>query len=99
MTIANRLNSRSIAANAPGPTSHSHGLAGLGQWFGPTSQPLLQVGRRRWMLQAGLAGIAGLSLPSLLQSQALGANENAPKRKATSVIQIWLSGGPSQLDM
>ena len=99
MTIANRLNSRSIAANAPGPTSHSHGLAGLGQWFGPTSQPLLQVGRRRWMLQAGLAGIAGLSLPSLLQSKALGANENAPKRKATSVIQIWLSGGPSQLDM
>ncbi|HBL46368.1 MAG TPA: DUF1501 domain-containing protein, partial [Planctomycetaceae bacterium] len=44
---------------------------------------------------------AGLSMPELLKRQALAA----PQAKLThsvqakSVIMIWLSGGPSQLDM
>ena len=59
---------------------------------------MIRVGQRRWMLQAGLAGVAGLSLPMLLQSRAEGTQE-AHNRRATSVIQIWLSGGPSQIDM
>lgn len=75
-----------------------HSEKGLGRCFGPEKNPLLRVGRRRWMLQAGLAGFAGVSLPGLLQAKAL-AGENAPSKKATSVIQIWLSGGPSQIDM
>jgi hypothetical protein len=66
--------------------------------FGPSPDPLVQIGRRRWMLQAGLAGVAGLSLPALLQSRAEAAPNSQPAR-ATSVIQIWLSGGPSQIDM
>ncbi len=72
-----------------------HRVAGLGQFFGPSSSPLVQVGRRKWMLQAGLAG---LSLPNLVQSRSMGSAVGSGRR-ATSVIQIWLSGGPSQLDM
>ncbi|ARN57764.1 DUF1501 domain-containing protein [Sedimentisphaera salicampi] len=39
------------------------------------------------------AGAAGLAAPHLLNSQAL-----ASKPKAKSVIQIWMWGGPSQID-
>ena len=46
----------------------------------------------------GLGGIAGLSAPALLQGQALGAASGKTPR-AKSVILIWLSGGPSHLDM
>jgi uncharacterized protein (DUF1501 family) len=54
------------------------------------------VGSRRWFLQAGLAGLAGLSLPALLRQHAAAA-EGSPPRK-TAVILFWLSGGPSHLD-
>jgi hypothetical protein len=57
------------------------------------TNPLLTVGRRRWLLQVGAGTLAGLTLPDLLHARA-GQNN----RRATSVIQIWLSGGPSQLD-
>jgi len=65
--------------------------------FTPAGSDLLRVGSRRWFLQTGLTGMAGLSLPALLQSQAqaTGANMNS---KAKSVILIWLSGGPSHID-
>jgi hypothetical protein len=55
--------------------------------------PSVRIGRRRWLLQVGACGLAGLTLPELLRA---GAAEKS--RRATSVIQIWLSGGPSQLD-
>lgn len=55
--------------------------------------PDLRIGRRRWLLQLGACGLAGLTLPDLLRARAA-----QPIRRATSVIQIWLSGGPSQLD-
>jgi uncharacterized protein (DUF1501 family) len=58
----------------------------------PATADLIRVGSRRWFLQTGLAGIAGLSLPDLLRCRAAGtANRNA-------VILIWLSGGPSHVD-
>src|SRR5215470_5657695 len=50
---------------------------------------------RRWFLQAGLAGFAGLSLPCLFRCRAEG---RAPGASRKAVILIWLSGGPSQLD-
>ena len=74
-----------------------HQTAGVGRLFGPDTNPLIRVGRRGWMLRAGLAGVAGLSLPALLQSRAESGQDQARPR-ATSVIQIWLSGGPSQID-
>lgn len=79
-------------------TAHSRSTCQLSASFGPTPDHLIRVGRRRWMLQAGLTGMAGISLPALLQSRAE-SGQNGSGKRATSVIQIWLSGGPSQVDM
>src|SRR5205807_10179477 len=62
--------------------------------FQPSPDLIRIGGSRRWFLQIGLAGLAGLSLPNLLRGRALSGSGN--DRKA--VILIWLSGGPSQLD-
>ncbi|HEV3144534.1 MAG TPA: DUF1501 domain-containing protein [Gemmataceae bacterium] len=62
----------------------------------PPARDLLRVGSRRWFLQTGLTGIAGLSLPALLRCRAEGRTAPAADRKA--VILIWLSGGPSHID-
>ncbi len=52
---------------------------------------------RRGVVQLGLAGIASVGLPDFLRaktlSQAAGFHE-----KDTSMILVWLQGGPSQLD-
>src|SRR4051794_7817459 len=58
---------------------------------------------RRDFLKVGSAGLLGLTLPQLLkfESQAR-ANESAttrPNRQATSVIMVWLAGGPATIDM
>jgi hypothetical protein len=55
---------------------------------------------RRDMLKIGSAGLLGLSLPQLLQLEAR-ASETAPRRgaSATSVIMVWLAGGPATIDM
>lgn len=53
----------------------------------------LRVGSRRWFLQTGLAGLAGLTLADACR---LGAT--SPSRDPRSVILFWLSGGPSQID-
>ncbi len=57
----------------------------------------LAVRSRRNMLKAGLAGMAGLSLPALLQARATAANIARPM-KHKSVILLWMTGGPSQID-
>lgn len=53
---------------------------------------------RRSFVQLGVAGMASAGLPQILrakeQSQALGTSA-----KNTSVILIWLDGGPSHLDL
>jgi hypothetical protein len=76
----------------PTPTS-------ISQAFSPVRGDLLRVGStRRGFLQTGLAGLAGVSLPALLQQQALAAAAGQAARK-TNVILFWLSGGPSHIDM
>lgn len=83
--------------------SHAHRRAALHSSFVPPTHDTIRVGSRRWFLQTGLAGTAGLSLPALLAEYAAaeGAVGNAlrgiPSRK--SVILFWLSGGPSHIDM
>src|SRR5690242_10118252 len=52
----------------------------------------LTVWGRRSVLKAGLAGMAGLTAPGLLQ-----AREATGGRKK-SVILIWMTGGPSHID-
>src|SRR4051812_42556795 len=49
---------------------------------------------RRTALKAGFLGAFGLSLPDLLKWRA----EGAATAKNTSVILLWLDGGPSQLE-
>ena len=51
---------------------------------------------RRDILRVGAAGMAGLSLPQLLQLQAEAATGEA---KAKSVIMVYLQGGPSHMDL
>ena len=53
---------------------------------------------RRSFLQLGVAGMAAVGLPQLLQVQAASAAAGQPK-KDTSVILLWLDGGPGHMDM
>ncbi len=53
---------------------------------------------RRHLLQVGGLGLAGLSLPRLLQGVAQGAPSGVVPR-ADACIIIFLNGGPSHLDM
>jgi hypothetical protein len=55
----------------------------------------LTLATRRNFLKAGLAGLAGLSLPHLLEQRAV-AGSSARARKA--VILLWMAGGPSHID-
>ena len=60
---------------------------------------------RRRMLVESAGGLGGLALASLLQSQSLAADPEKtsqrprPLQKAKSVIFLYMSGGPSQLDL
>jgi uncharacterized protein (DUF1501 family) len=69
-------------------------------WYNPlqpAGSDLIRVGSRRWFVQTGLAGFAGLSLPGLLQHRAKAATPGSTGQK-TAVILVWLSGGPSHID-
>src|SRR5687767_11819838 len=50
---------------------------------------------RRSLLRAGMLGATGLALPSLLRWEARAA-EQGKSTKASSVIILWMRGGPSQ---
>ncbi|MBI1829917.1 MAG: DUF1501 domain-containing protein, partial [Planctomycetes bacterium] len=58
----------------------------------PIPSDLIRVGSRRWFLQMGLAGFAGLTLTDMVR-----ANPSR-SRDPKAVILFWLSGGPSQID-
>jgi uncharacterized protein (DUF1501 family) len=87
--------------NPSHPVHHAaeHDGAGRRSPFQPAAADLISVGTRRWFLQTGLSGLAGLSLPQLLRSQAQGvASGRTRGRDRKAVILIWLSGGPSHID-
>ena len=52
---------------------------------------------RRDVLRAGGLGLLGLTMPKLLAADRA-QNENAPKRRAKSVIFLFQFGGPSHID-
>ena len=54
---------------------------------------------RRDFLRVGSAGLLGLALPEALRAKALGQGATPSRKVATGVIQVWLSGGPSTIDM
>ncbi len=53
---------------------------------------------RRSFLQLGVAGMASVGLPELMRAKAASA-EKGTATKNTSVILIWLDGGPGHMDL
>jgi hypothetical protein len=74
--------------------SHEHAFAGLN----PHEREGLVLSTRRNMLKTSLAGMAGLSLPGLLRQRALASAAGKPIGDGKSVILLWMTGGPSQID-
>src|SRR3954471_10927411 len=52
---------------------------------------------RRDFLRVGALGLSGFSLSNLLRRQAA-ASERGVSKKDTSVVWIWLGGGPSHIE-
>ncbi len=63
----------------------------------PGDRDMVRIGSRRWFLRLGAAGLAGIPFHQALQSAA--AASGSPTADKRSVILIWLSGGPSHIDM
>ncbi len=76
------------------PHSHDHAFHA----FNARRREGLVCSSRRNFLKASLAGIAGLTVPHLLQSQAQAA-PGSPRPTGKSVILLWMAGGPSHIDM
>jgi uncharacterized protein (DUF1501 family) len=53
---------------------------------------------RRNFLTLGVAGMASVGLPELFRARAA-ASENGTPTRDTSVILLWLDGGPSHMDL
>ncbi|HXG11454.1 MAG TPA: DUF1501 domain-containing protein, partial [Gemmataceae bacterium] len=66
--------------------------------FNPLDREGLVLLSRRNMLKAGLAGIAGLTVPALLRSRAEAAAAGRSIKGHKSVILLWMTGGPSHID-
>ncbi len=72
----------------PGYRASTNAFAG---WRPRDAEGVCVIGRRS-MLKASVAGLAGLTLPQLLQARAGSA-------RSKSVILLWMAGGPSHIDM
>ncbi len=82
---------RDIPRHAP---HHGHAFT----HFNPLQREGLTLLSRRNMLKAGLAGLAGLSLPDLLRRRARAASAGRDAADGKSVILLWMTGGPSHID-
>ena len=64
--------------------------------FGPKRTNCAGISRRN-MLQVGGAGLGALALPGLRGLQATAAEQPQPTRD-TSIVWLWLNGGPTQIE-
>lgn len=78
------------------PAPAAHGGHAFTSFHGRKPEGLTLVGRRG-MLKAGMAGLAGLSLPALLEARDAAA-KSGRKMRSKSVILLWMAGGPSHID-
>jgi uncharacterized protein (DUF1501 family) len=78
--------------------NHSPAAGHAFRFLNPRLRDGLNVYSRRSVLKAGLAGIAGLSLPELLRLRQAAAASGNPLPGNKSVILIWMTGGPSHID-
>lgn len=92
------MNRRLAAAHVVAKHSAEHARLAQSNPMVPPLADTIRVGSRRWFLQTGTAGLAGLSMIDLLRvkAQAAAAGKSTGKK---SVILFWLSGGPSHIDM
>jgi hypothetical protein len=74
------------------PHAHRHAFGS----FHPRQREGLAVYSRRNLLKAGMAGLAGLSLPHLQRCRA-DAQSGKPL-SPRSIILLWMAGGPSHID-
>ena len=65
--------------------------------FGPARRNC-EGARRRDFLRVGGLGLGTLSLAQLMQGRAVGAPRPAVNASDKSVIWLWLSGGPTQIE-
>jgi hypothetical protein len=77
--------------------SPQHARHAFAAYHGRAREGVAVVGRRG-MLKASVAGLAGLSLPGLLQARADAAIAGLPAKPAKSCILLWMAGGPSHID-
>src|SRR5687767_9860905 len=78
------------------PAGHRHDHAFT--HFNAREREGLTLLSRRNMLKAGLAGIAGLTVPKLLHHRATAAEAARSTPNGKSVILLWMAGGPSHID-
>jgi hypothetical protein len=77
-------------------SGHSHRNA-FAAWSAREREGVLLWSRRN-MVKAGVAGLAGLTLPSLIRARAEAIEANRPMPSGKSVILLWMAGGPSHID-
>lgn len=80
----------------PHGTQHTSGHA-FTSFHGRQREGLMMLDRRG-MLKASLAGIGGLTLPTLLRRRAEAARTGSRMGTGKSVILLWMAGGPSHID-
>ena len=78
---------------------HRHGTQHAFSEFRPREREGLTVLGRRSMLKAGLAGLSGLSVPTYLRAMDEKRLAGRSSARQKSVILIWMTGGPSHIDM
>ncbi|MEZ6087413.1 MAG: DUF1501 domain-containing protein [Pirellulaceae bacterium] len=78
-----------------GPAHHRHAF----ESFGGTTREGLFLSTRRNFVKASVSGIAGLSLPALIQHRANATQSGKSISSNKSVILLWMTGGPSHIDM
>ena len=78
------------------PVTHAHAFTS----FNAREHEGLTIVGRRGMMKAGVAGMAGLSLPNLLRARedAAGGRLDRKPGSSKSVILLWMAGGPSHID-
>jgi hypothetical protein len=82
--------------SAANPLRHSHQHAFSS--FQPLEREGLAALSRRNLLKASLAGLAGLSVPRLLETRSAAADAGQQMSSRKSVILLWMTGGPSHID-
>jgi hypothetical protein len=78
------------------PARHTHPNAF--DHFNALQREGLTLLSRRNLLKASVAGIAGLSLSGLYRHQAQAAARAEAVKTGKSLILLWMTGGPSQID-